>query len=143
MSALPATLTNGFGICWLNGCMRVPSPAASVMARLGFCLAASLIGFGRSNGVQGRHMGNIPCVERLQCWMTQRSLQIGPHPRQVTQILRLAVAHVQPCKYAEDFARALGGERHVDLDELRRIKVGVHMPAAAHVAAEQGKLDLL
>ena len=41
-----------------------------------------------------------------------------------------------------DFARALGGECHVDLDELGRIKVGIHMPAAAHVAAEQGELDL-
>src|SRR5260370_26574717 len=103
MRALPATLTNGFGICWLTGCMRVARPAASAMARFGFCFAALLIGFGRSNGVQGRHMGNIPCVERLQCRMTQRALQICPYPRQVTQVLRLAVAHVQPRKYAEDF----------------------------------------
>src|SRR6516165_9544003 len=125
MRALPATLTNGFGVRSLNGCMRVPRPAASSMARLGLGRSGSLIRCGRSSGGQGRHVGNIPRVERLQCGMTQRALQIGPYPRQVTQVLRLAVAHVQPCKYAEDFARALGGERHVNLDELRGIKVGI------------------
>src|SRR5437764_1114970 len=123
--------------------MRVPRPAASTMARFGLWFAVSLIGLGRSNRGQGGHMGNIPRVERLQCRMAQRALQISPHPRQVTQVLRLAVAHVEPRKYAEDFARALGGKRHVYLDELRGIKLGVHMPSSAHVAAEKGKLDLL
>ena len=75
--------------------------------------------------------------------MTERALQIRPYPRQVTQVLRLAVAHIQPCKYAEDFARALGGKRHVHLDELGGIKVGIRMPAAAHIAAEKRELDLL
>src|SRR3974377_1023930 len=105
MRALPATLTNGLGIFPLNGCTRVPRPAARTLARFGLCFSRSLIALGCSNGVQGRHMGNIPRIERLQRRMAQRALQIGPNPRQVTQVLWLAVAHVQPRNNSENFAR--------------------------------------
>ena len=59
-------------------------------------------------------------VERRQRRMRQRALQIAPYARHVTQILRLAVAHVEAREDAEDLAGALRRERDVDLDEAAR-----------------------
>ena len=75
--------------------------------------------------------------------MAERALQIAPYPRHMTQILRLAVAQIEPGENAENLAGALRGERHVDLDELGGIESRIGLPASAHVAAEEGELDLL
>ena len=74
--------------------------------------------------------------------MAERALQIPPDPRQMPQVLRFAIAHVEPCENAENLARALGGERCIDRDELRRVKIGCATAAAAHILAEQRKLPL-
>src|SRR6266404_1364456 len=58
------------------------------------------------------------------------------------QVLRLAVAHVEPCENAENLARALGGEHCIDLDELRGVEIGHKTAAAAHILPEQRKLGL-
>src|SRR6202048_4716277 len=117
MSACPPTCTNGLGIRPLKGLIRVPSPAASTMAHGGpaILFANSLISvpLPSSNGVQGRHVGNIPYAQGLECGMTERALQIAPHPRHVAEILRLTVAHVETGEDAEDFAGALRGTRDV------------------------------
>src|SRR5262245_62766119 len=88
-------------------------------------------------------MGNIPRVERLERGMAERALQIAPHPGQVAQILRLAVAQVEAGEDPENFARALGGERDVALDELRAVEIRLAAAASANVAAEQRQLGLL
>src|SRR5712675_1171121 len=88
-------------------------------------------------------MGDIPRIERLQRGMAERALQITPYPGHVTQILRLAVAHVEAREDAEDLAGALRGKRHVDLDELGRLEGRLDLAPSAHVAAEQRQLDLL
>ena len=64
--------------------------------------------------------------------MRQRALQIGPYPRDVTQILRLAVAPVEPREDAEDLGGALRRQRGVGLDEDRRLEIRVGLaPRAA------------
>src|SRR5262249_32332397 len=74
--------------------------------------------------------------------MAERALQIPPDARQMPQVLRLAIAHVEPCENAKNLARALGGERRIDLDELRSVEIGRTTAAAAHISAEQRKLSL-
>src|SRR4030088_2430711 len=88
-------------------------------------------------------MGNIPRVERFQRGVAERALQIAPYPGHVTQILRLAVAHVEARENAEDLAGALRRQRDVNLDELGGVEIGVGLPPAAHVAAERLELDPL
>src|SRR3954451_8202631 len=74
--------------------------------------------------------------------MAERALQVAPYPWQVTQILRLAIPYVEPRKDAEDLAGALGRERHVEPDELRRVEARVGAAGSAHVPTEQRDLGL-
>ena len=53
--------------------------------------------------LQRRHIGAVPGGERRQIRVSQRSLQIVPDARHVSQILRLVVAAFEPREYAEDF----------------------------------------
>src|SRR5215470_421257 len=87
-------------------------------------------------------MGNVPRVERFEGGVAERALQIAPYARHVTQILRLAVAHVETRENAEDLAGALRRQGYVDLDELGGVELGVALAAPAHIAAEQRKLEL-
>src|SRR6202048_825920 len=148
MSAFPPPTTNGLGIRPRKGRSRVPSPAASTMAHVGPAILSansliSVLPLPSSNGVQGRHVGNIPCAQVLEGGMTERALQIAPHPRHVAEILRLAVAHVETGEDAEDFAGALRGNRDVHLDEPAGVELRVSLAPAAHIASEQRQLHLL
>ena len=49
------------------------------------------------------HIGAVPGGEGRQIWVSQRSLEIVPDARHVSQILRLVVAAFEPREYAEDF----------------------------------------
>src|ERR1700681_1601762 len=89
---------------------------------------------------QCRNVLAVPVVERYQRRMRQRTLQVAPYARHVTQILRLAVAGVEPCKDAEDLAGALRRERNVELDELRAVEVRIGRPPPAQIPAQQGEL---
>src|SRR3979411_3038251 len=114
MSAFPPTCTNGLGIRPLKGLIRVPSPAASTMAHVGPAILSansliSVLPLPSSNGVQGRHVGNIPCAQGLECGMTERALQITPHPRHVAEILRLFVPPVGTGGGGQEFFGALRG----------------------------------
>src|SRR6202163_2349492 len=87
-----------------------------------------------------RNVLAVPVVERRQRRMRQRTLQVAPYARHVTQILRLAVAGVEPRKDAEDLAGALRRQRDVDLDELRAVEVRVGRSPPAQIPAQQGEL---
>src|SRR5689334_3141156 len=125
--------------------MRVPSPAASTMARHGTvslpALTATLIPRCRLSILRRwRNVGRIPCPQRRERRMRQRALQIAPYARHMTQVLRLAVAGVEPRKYSQDLAGALGCERDVELDEFGAVEIRIGEEAGAHVTAQQRKL---
>ena len=69
----------------------------------------------------------VPGLQIVHRGVNQRAAQVTPYAREMTQVLRLAVAPVQPCENAEDLRRALGAERHVKFHEGRgrEIAVGV------------------
>src|SRR5262245_37302149 len=89
-------------------------------------------------------MGGVPRGKRAgERRMAERTLQIAPYARHVTQILRLAVAQVEPCEDAENLAGALGRERDVVLDELAVVEGGIGEPARADIAGGQRQFVLL
>src|SRR5258706_16468319 len=99
--------------------MRVPSPAANTMARRGTVAWAVVEQFFdnvpprmKSDLIQSRNVFAVPGTQRCECRMGQRSLQIVPYTRHMSQILRFAIAHVEARKDAENFAGALGGQGH-------------------------------
>jgi len=73
--------------------------------------------------------------------MRQRALQIVPYAGHVTQILRLAVAPVEPREDAENLAGALRRERNVKRDELSAVEVRLGGAPPAQIAAKQRELD--
>src|SRR5262245_13733318 len=75
--------------------------------------------------------------------MHERSLQIGPYAWDVSQILRLAVADVEPGENTEDLACALGCERDVGADESGGVELAAVGTPVPDVAAEQRHLGLL
>src|SRR5581483_57689 len=132
MSGLPSTFTRGFGIASVSGRMRVPKPAASTMAVRGIVRDGAMSSF--SDGLQRRHIRRVPGLQRCQGWMFQRALEIAPYARDVTQILRLAVAAIEPREDAEDLRRALRREGGIEPRELRRVECRVRRAPRAHVA---------
>src|SRR5437773_1382797 len=68
----------------------------------------------RRRGLRRRHVEAVPVLQHRQRRMRQRALQIAPYPGDVSEVLRPAVAPVEPCENAEDFRGALGGERGVE-----------------------------
>src|SRR5262245_1129094 len=75
--------------------------------------------------------------------MAEGALQIPPYPRQMTEILRFAVAHVESREDAENLAGALRRKRNVDPDEPAWVEVRISVASSAHVTAEQRELGLL
>src|SRR5260370_33604949 len=96
--------------------------------------------FRPSGRLPGRNVLAVPVVERRQRRMRQRTLQVAPYARHVTQILRLAVAPVEPRKDAEDLAGALRRERDVELDELCAVEVRIGGSPPAPRAAPDKQL---
>src|SRR5262249_17787944 len=93
-----------------------------------------------SDRLQRRHMLVIPLFEGRLGRVGERTLQIAPYPRHMSQILRLAITGVQPGENPQDLAGALGRERDVALDEGRPVKFRLPGVAALNVAAEQRQL---
>src|SRR6185312_2670862 len=103
MSVLPRISTSGLGSVSVIGRIRVPRPAANTMAVLGTGLiGASAVGFRGKRTQSPRQMILIPERERLKQRMGEVALEVALDPRQVAQIVRLAVALVQSCEEAED-----------------------------------------
>src|SRR5262245_22582672 len=127
--------------------MRVPSPAARTMATRGAepCAGSPRAELLRaelpradlecadwarddvnkppeSDRLQRRHMLAIPLFEGRLGWVGERTLQIAPYARHMSQILRLAIASVEPGEDPQNLAGALGRERDVALDEDRPVE---------------------
>src|SRR6266568_8896325 len=75
--------------------------------------------------------------------MGERAIQIAVYPRQMTQILRLAVAAVEPREDAQDLGGALRSQRRVELQKFRSLERGIGGLAGADIAAEQRHLQVL
>src|SRR5689334_17042787 len=98
--------------------MRSPRPAASTMAVRGTVGIESLsLAWRGRRGFRRRHVDAVPLLQHRQRRMGQRALQIAPYPRDVSKILRLAVAPVEPREDAQDLRGALRCERGVEPDE--------------------------
>src|SRR5262249_52837291 len=72
-----------------------------------------------------RNMGRIPSLHRLEFRMRQRAGEIGPDARLVFQILRFAVAAVEPREGAEQPRVALGRHDGIERGEAGRIEIHV------------------
>ena len=79
-------------------------------------------------------MAAVPLIQRLERGVRQRALQVAGYSGDVTQILRLAVAHVEACEDAEDLRCALRGQRDVAADEGAGIELGIVGASAARRA---------
>src|SRR5271154_73280 len=102
MSARPPTLISGFGSVSVIGRIRIPSPAANTMAVLGTGLIggssvkkASGIGFDGRLAERPRQVVLIPERKRPKQRMGEIAVEVALDPRQVPQILRLAVPLVE------------------------------------------------
>ena len=114
----------------VSGRIRSPRPAASTIAVRGVVgIEISSLRSRRLAGVRRRHVLAVPVPQRRQRRMRQRALQIAPYPRDVSDVLRLAVAAVEPREDAEDFRSALRRKRGVEPDELGRLEIGVDLAA--------------
>src|ERR1700750_2842194 len=125
MSGLPATSISGFGMRSVSGRMRWPSPAASTMAVRGVavlpagCAITNLpqTCWALSYRLERRHVPIIPGPQGGKCRMRQRPLQIAPYAGHMTQILRLAIAPVEPRENAQDLGGALRGHHGIQTFE--------------------------
>ena len=74
--------------------------------------------------------------------MRQRPIQIAQYARDMTEILRLAIAPVEARKNAQNLGGALRRERRIKPCEAGRIEALIVQPSA-YVAAEQRDLERL
>ena len=111
-------LTSGLGRSLVSGRMRVPSPAAITIARVGpFTVDAPSISPRRSRGmVLSYH--DLSAAKRR---MFEIAVQMSPHARQIGEIARLAVSFVKAREDAGDLGVAL--RRH---DGHLRAEVSPH-----------------
>src|SRR5712664_3976817 len=75
--------------------------------------------------------------------MSQRTREIGPDSRLVAQILRFAIAAVEPCKGTEQPRVALRRHDGIELGKLSRIEAVVSGAPRLDIARQQRKLELL
>src|SRR5882724_782482 len=96
-------------------------------------LRAGWLTTGKSGNRRG-DVGRIPFPECRQGRVSQRTTEIGPDPGLVAQILRLAVAPVEPRKGAEQAGVPLRRHDGVELGKARRIEADVGGAARLDVA---------
>src|SRR5258706_1199628 len=75
--------------------------------------------------------------------MGQRTREVGPDSRLVAQILRLAIAAVEPRKGTEQPRVALRRHDGIELGKLSRIEAIVRRAPRLDIARQQRKLELL
>ena len=103
--ALP-TSTSGLGLSLVSGRMRVPRPAAMIIARRssgGLTLSCALLR--RAPCAQSTRI--VPRLQTAQRRMLEIAVQIAPDPRQIAKIARLAIALGQPREDADNLGIAL------------------------------------
>src|SRR5690349_5807095 len=148
MSVLPRISTSGLGSVSVIGRIRVPSPAANTMAVLGTGLIGasavltSGIGFGGKGTQRPRQVILIPERERLKQRMGEVALEVALDPRQVAQVIRLAVALVESGEETENLCRALRAQRRIGGGETLGIERRVGCGPAAHVEGRQTHLQV-
>src|SRR5277367_5900711 len=141
MSARPPTLISGFGSVSVIGRIRIPSPAANTMAVLGTggliggssVKKASGIGFDGRLAERPRQVVLIPERKRPKQRMGEIAGQVALDPRQVAQVLGLAVPLVEAGEDAEDLGRPLGARRRISCSEALGVECGVGRGPAPHV----------
>src|SRR5271154_4033312 len=149
MSVRPRTVISGFGNVSVIGRIRMPSPAANTMAVLGTGgligprRSASRVGFDRRWTQRPRQVVAIPDRERLKQWMGEIARQVALDPRQVMQVLWLAVALVEPGEQAKDLGGALGAHRGIGGGEALGVKGGFSGRPAPHIEGGQTHLEIL
>src|SRR4051794_25643590 len=148
MSALPVTSTSGFGIRSVSGRMRWPSPAASTMAVRGVasrpadCVILDPLKTRctPSYCLERRYVPVVPGPHGGECRMRQCPLQIAPYAGHMTQILRLAVAPVEPGENAQDLGGALRRHHGIKAFERGGVEALIEGPPVGDVACKQGLL---
>src|SRR6478672_10647660 len=83
---------------WLDS--RIPNSRVPRTEHSPRKIKADWLTGGKSRNRRG-HVGGIPFANARQGRVRQRTVQIGPDPGLVVQILRLSVAPVEPGKGAE------------------------------------------
>src|SRR5271156_2283156 len=133
MSARPPTLISGFGSVSVIGSIRIPSPAANTMAVLGTggliggssVKKASGIGFDGRLAERPRQVVLIPDRKRPKQRMGEIAVEVALDPRQVPQVLRLAIPLVEPGEDAQDLGRPLRAHRRIGGGEALGAEGGV------------------
>ncbi|EEF22322.1 conserved hypothetical protein, partial [Ricinus communis] len=77
------------------------------------------------SGSRRRHVGGIPSAKFRQRGMGERAAQIGPDPRLVAEILRLAIAAVEPGEGAEQAGVTLRRHDGVEFGKPGGIEIAV------------------
>src|SRR5690242_1023633 len=83
-----------------------------------------------------RHVGLIPSARRHQGRVCERPVEVGPDPRLMFEILRLAVAAVEPSKGAEQPRVALSRHDGIVRREVGRVKILAGYALCLDVAGE-------
>src|SRR3954463_11575909 len=84
----------------------------------------------------------IPLFEDRLGRVGERTLQVAPYARHMSQILRFAVTGVEPGENPQDLAGALGREGNIALGEGRPVEFRRPGVTALDVAAKQRQRDL-
>src|SRR5947209_4868469 len=121
------------------GRMRLPKPAANTIAVFGKAavMNADQSGESRASARPGpqrpRQMVLVPEQKRVQQRMSEVLCQVALDPRQMVEVLRLAVPLLETGENAEDLGCALRRHRSVGGSEAFRVEVRVDRGAAADV----------
>ena len=75
--------------------------------------------------------------------MGEIAVEVALDPRQVPQILRLAVPLVEPGEDAQDLGRSLRAHRRIGGGEARGVEGGVGRRPAPHIEGGQPHLEIL
>src|SRR5215468_6779245 len=93
------------------------------------------------NWSRWRHARVIPILEWPERRVTEGATRIGVDAGQMPQVLRLAVAAVEPREDAEDFRRPLGGKRRVEPPECIGVEIRIAGPPRPHITRKQRNLQ--
>src|SRR5271166_5447601 len=88
-------------------------------------------------------MALVPERERLEQWMREILLEVALDPRQVAEVLRLAVALVEPGEESKDFGRALRAHRRIGRGKAFGAEAGIGRRATPHIERGEPHLEIV
>ena len=138
-SGRPATGMSGFGRSRVSAPMRVPSPAAKIIAAKGPLVGAVIRAPDprENRRLRRRDVAGDEGVQRGEAGMGEVAGEMRPDPRQVGEIPRLAVAAAEPGEEAEDLEVALGREGGGGKQERRAVGAGAREIAVGQRRAQR------